>query len=101
MSTKKKGSDAFLMYRGRPLVRKDNIIYYGDTTEKYVVMLQVLDSRDMFDTKVATRVHVELQLTDTDLKARDRIVKKSDKNGLYSAMDIGSVWLDRALTDAK
>lgn len=40
---------------------------------------------------------VQLQLTDPDLKSRDRVVKKSEKNSLYAAMDVASVWLDRAL----
>ena len=46
---------------------------------------------------MATRVSVQLQLTDPDLKSRDRVVKKSEKNSLYAAMDVASVWLDRAL----
>ena len=47
---------------------------------------------------VATRVSVQLQLTDPDLKSRDRVVKKSEKDSLYAAMDVASVWLERALT---
>jgi hypothetical protein len=31
------------------------------------------------------------------LKSRERIVRTSEKNSLYSAMDLGSVWLTRAL----
>ena len=46
---------------------------------------------------VATKVSVQLQLTDPELKSRDRVVKKSEKNSLYAAMDVASVWLDRAL----
>jgi arginyl-tRNA synthetase len=47
--------------------------------------------------EVATKVAVQLQLTDPELKSRDRVVKKSEKNSLYAAMDVASVWLDRAL----
>ena len=46
---------------------------------------------------MATRVAVQLQLTDPDLKSRDRVVKKTEKDSLYSAMDVAAVWLDRAL----
>ena len=46
---------------------------------------------------VATKVSVQLQLTDPDLKSRDRVVKKSEKNSLYAAMDVGCIWLERAL----
>ncbi|MCD8353032.1 MAG: hypothetical protein LUC47_01770 [Clostridiales bacterium] len=86
-----------LTYKGRPIRRKDNLIYYGSMSEKYIIMLQILDTKKVQDLDVATRVSVQLQLTATDLKSRDRVVRKSEKNSLYSAMDLGSVWLTRAL----
>ena len=91
--TKKKN----LEYKGHPIMRKDSLIYYGSMGDKYVVMMQVLDTKKVGEMDVASRVSVQLQLTDPDLKSRDRIVKKSEKEGLYSALDVASVWLDRAL----
>lgn len=88
-----------LTYKGRPLRRKDNLIYYGTMAEKYIIMLQVLDSKKENDLDVATRVSVQLQLTDPDLKSRDRVVKKTEKDSLYSAMDVAAVWLERALAN--
>ena len=58
-------------------------------------MLQILDTKKEQDMEVATRVSVQLQLTDPDLKSRDRVVKKSEKDSLYAAMDVGSIWLER------
>ena len=87
-----------LSYKGHPLRRKDNLIYYGTMAEKYIIMLQVLDTKKVDDMDVATKVSVELQLTDPDLKSRDRVVKKSEKDSLYAAMDVASVWLERALS---
>jgi arginyl-tRNA synthetase len=89
---------AVLEYRGRPLRRKDNLIYYGSMSEKYIIMLQIMETKKVKDLDVATKVSVQLQLTDPDLKSRDRVVKKSEKNSLYAAMDVASVWLDRALS---
>ena len=86
-----------LVYRGHPLRRVDNLIYYGMMSDKYIIMMQVLDTKTVQDLKVATRVSVQLQLTDPDLKFRDRVVKKSEKDSLYAAMDIGAIWLERAL----
>ena len=86
-----------LMYRGRPLRRKDNLIYYGSMADKYIIMLQVMDTKKVNDLDVATRVAVQLQLTDPDLKSRDRVVKKTEKDSLYAAMDVASVWLARSL----
>ena len=47
--------------------------------------------------ELASKVHLQLQLTDPDLKSRDRVVKKSDLPDLFSAIDMGSIWLMRAL----
>ena len=86
-----------LMYKGIPLMRKDNIIYYGSMADSHIVMLQILETEKQQDTEIATKVSVELQLTDPNVRARDRIVKKSTKDGFYTALDVGCVWLKRAL----
>lgn len=87
-----------LSYKGHPLRRKDNLIYYGTMAEKYIIMLQILDTKKVDDLDVATKVAVQLQLTDPDPKSRDRVVKKTEKDSLYTAMDVATVWLDRALS---
>ena len=86
-----------LTYKGHPLMRKDNLIYYGSMADSHIVMLQILETKKVNDIDVATRVSVQLQLTDPAAKSRDRIVKKSEKTGLYTALDFGCVWLERAL----
>ena len=86
-----------LMYKGRPLMRVDNLIYYGSMADSHIVMLQILETKKVGDAEIASRVSVQLQLTDPAAKSRNRIVKKGEKDGLYTALDFGSVWLDRAL----
>ena len=93
--------NAVLMYKGHPLMRKDNLIYYGSMADKYIVMMQILETKKVGDADVASKVSVELQLTDPNVRARDRIVKKSEKDGFFTALDLGSVWLARALKDTK
>ena len=89
--------NAVLMYKGRPLMRKDNLIYYGSMADSHIVMLQILETKQVNGQEVASRVSVQLQLTDPNARSRDRIVKKSEKDGLYTALEFGSVWLERAL----
>ena len=89
--------NAVLQYKGRPLMRKDNLVYYGSMADSHIVMLQILEPKKMGDTDIANRVSVQLQLTDHAAKSRDRIVKKSEKDGFYTALDLGCVWLERAL----
>ena len=86
-----------LMYKGRPLMRKDNLIYYGSMADSHIVMLQILETKTVGDADIASRVSVQLQLTDPAAKSRDRIVKKGEKAGLFTALDFGAVWLERAL----
>ena len=87
----------FLMYKGKPLVRSGNTLYYGDMADKCVIMMQILSTKTVKDLTVADKVQVQLLSTDPDLRMKDRILKKSEKSGLYNAMDIGAIWLDRAL----
>ena len=75
----------------------DNLIYYGTMAEKYIIMMQILNTKKEQDMEVATKVSIQLQLTDPELKSRDRVVKKSEKDSLYAAMDVGCIWLERAL----
>ncbi len=86
-----------LMYKGRPLMRKDNLIYYGSMADTHIVMLQILETKKVGDEDIASKVSIQLQLTDPAAKSRDRVVKKSEKDGLFTALDLGSIWLERAL----
>ena len=87
-----------LMYKGHPLRRIGNMIYYGSMADPYIIMMQVRETKKVQDLEVATKVSVELQQTAPNLKSRDRVVKRGEKDSLYAAMDFGSVWLERALS---
>ena len=92
-----KNANKFLEYRGKPLVRCGNTIYYGNMNDPYVIMLQITSTKTFNDMEIADRVLIQLLNTDPDCRPRERIVKKSEKKGLYNAMDIGTIWLERAL----
>ena len=97
MATKKK--DEFLTYKNRPLVRKGNTIYYGSMSDAFVLMLQVLSTKEVNGIEIADKVSVQLINTDPDVRPHDRIKNKTEKKGLSAAMDIGSIWLERALKE--
>ena len=86
-----------LMYKGHPLMRKDNLIYYGSMADSHIIMLQILETKTVKDVEIASKVSIQLQLTDPAAKSRHRVVKKGEKAGLYTALDFGCVWLERAL----
>lgn len=87
----------FLTYKGRPMVRMGDTIYYGSTADKYIVMLKINSTVKVDGNEVPDKVTVQLLLSDQELKPKDRVVKSSEKQGLYNAMDVGSIWLERAL----
>ena len=87
-----------LTFKGRPLVRCDKTIYYGDMGDKYVAMLQILGKSPFKDTMLPNKVSVQIWSTDDELRPRDRIIKKTEKNNLYDALNIASIWLERQLS---
>lgn len=88
-----------LTYKGRPLVRCNNDLYYGSPGDSHVVFIQILSTEEKDGVQVASKVHVQLLSNDPSLGPKARIIKQSDKPGLYSALDIGYIWLERALAE--
>lgn len=99
MAAEKAKKTQFLTYKGKPLVRSGNTIYYGDMGDKCVIMIQILTTKKFNDLELADKVTVQLLSTDPDVRPKERILKRSEKHGLYNAMDIGAIWLQRALAE--
>lgn len=95
--TKAKSKSKFLTYKGRPLVRSGNTIYYGNMWEKCVVIMQIINTKKAFDNEISGTIAVQLVSTDAKLKINERIIRQTEKEGLYNALDIASIWLSREL----
>ena len=87
----------FSTYKGKPLVRVGDELYYGSMAERFVIRMQIKSKKEVNGMEVADKVAIQLLCTDPDLSPRKQLVKSSEKNGLYLALDIADVWLDRAL----
>ncbi len=92
----KKQKSKYFTYKGYPLVRCKNYFYFGDPSKTHIIFINVLES-DGND--VPTKLSLELLLTDETLPPNERLLKKSEKKSLYEALDIGMIWLTRALKD--
>ena len=92
MSQQKKDKASFPTYKGKPLVRCGDTIYYGSMQDKYVIKLDIKSKKKVGDLDVADKVVVQL-------RTRKQIVKTSEKEGLYLALDIADAWLTRALAE--
>ena len=90
--------DAPLTYKGLPLVRTEDEMYYGNPGEKVIVYLKVLSTKQVGNQTVSDKIHVSLISTDTSLDPIRRMKKQGIKNGLYNALDVGAVWLASELS---
>ena len=96
MAKAKKGKE-FSTYKGRPLVRCGDEIYYGNMEEPYVIRMQIKSKKEVGGEEIADKVTVQLMATDPYLSPRRALIKSSEKKGLFLAMDIADIWLGRAL----
>ena len=87
-----------LTYKGRPLVRCGNDIYYGSMHDPYVVYLQVLTTKKEGNADVADKVHIVLLSTDESKPLPARIVRQANKaGGLFNALTFGDIMLRNQL----
>ena len=88
---------SFFTYKGFPLVRRDDVIYYGNMSDEYVIMLQILQKKKVKDIEVASKIKVYQMSTDDKLNPTEAIKKTSEKESLYEALDLANAWLKRAV----
>lgn len=86
----------FMTYKGYPLVRKGNDMYFGYMSDDYVVMLQADKQQDTDGIAVAQKVRLYQMSTDEKLNPIEAIVKTSERDSLYDALDVAVTWLERA-----
>ena len=90
-------NDKPLMYKGKPLIRQGNVLYYGFPTDNAILCLNIVASEKVGDVSVATKVIVQIQKTGKNLSASEKIIKQGEKKSFYEAFDIGTIWLEREL----
>ena len=90
----------YLMYCDKPFVRENNTICYGDMTDDYVLFMISLTNKTVEGAcgkkvEIPDQILVQILSTDLSKKPAERVVKQFSKSGLYEAMDIGLIWLDK------
>ena len=93
MQTKKKKQ---FSYRGKPVYRLGNTIYYGDFSEKYIAKFDILETKTVGDFETATNVRINIIENSGEL-GTGTVLRKSERPNLYSALDTGEWWLKMAL----
>ncbi len=86
-----------LIYKGKPLLREDDKLYYGDFSENFITVFTITQKSKLKDLDVASKVTIELlEKRGADIKSA-HLIKKAERNSLFEAMDIGCFWLDDIL----
>lgn len=96
-----KKAKEMLLFEGKPLLRDGNVLYYGDFSENFITRFTILETKNVQDLTVATKVSVELlEKSGEDIKTA-RLTKKAERESLYAALDIGVYWLEDILEREK
>ena len=89
-----------LEYKGKPIRRSGNDIYYGSFEDPYIVYLKILSFIPVNGEEIADKINIKLLSNNKALPPAARIIREGTRNGLYNAMEIGAIWLERALADS-
>lgn len=88
---------SYLMYKGRPLVRENNVICYGNMDDEYVLCLTVMSETEQNGKNVPDMVLIQIMKTDENLPAHEKIAKQDIRKGFYEAFELGLIWLERLI----
>ncbi|MCQ2417741.1 MAG: hypothetical protein MJ071_08020 [Oscillospiraceae bacterium] len=83
----------YFTYKSRPVVRKENDLYYGSMAEPYVVMMKLMEGETENDLQQATKVKCYLMKTDQGLSPMQAIKKQAELSSLYEALELAAAWL--------
>ncbi|MDR1754838.1 MAG: hypothetical protein LBR74_08040 [Eubacterium sp.] len=83
----------FAMYKGYPLVRKGKEIYYGNMSDEYVCMISIVSTHKVKDLEIADKIKVMLLHTAAENDAGSMILRNSDRDNLYDALEVSHNWL--------
>ena len=82
-------------YKGKPMVRRGDTIYYGDMKEKYIIVFTIKSKKKVGDLEVADSVSIDL-CTNRGV-GKEKVIKKASRESLFEAIDIAEFWLEDAI----
>ncbi len=91
--TKKKKQ---LTYKGKPIYRQGNRIYYGNLEDDLILVIDIVESENISGHDISKKVAFEIQDNTGEL-GKGATFRKGERENLYKAFDMGSWWLQDAL----
>ena len=84
--------EEYLEYKGRPLVRHEHDLYYGDMSAKYHVHMIVMSEKEIKGTLVPEKIVVQL-IPNGSIMPEKNIMSTS----LADALETADAWLERRI----
>lgn len=94
MATAKKKK--ILTYKGKPLLKCGERIYYGNLEDKCILVLDIAESEKKKDILSSKKIKIQL-MDNTGELGNGQVYRKAERDNLYKALDIGEWWLQDAL----
>ncbi len=85
-------------YKGKPVYRKGNVIYYGDLSKDLILVLEILETEKNGDFEMAKKVKFHIQDNTGEIGCGTNY-RSGERENLYEAFDIGTWWLQDALDE--
>lgn len=85
-------------YKGKPVYRKGNMIFYGDLSKDLILVLEIDESEKLGDYNIAKKVKFHIQ-DNTGEIGKGVNYRSGERDNLYEAFDIGTWWLQDALDE--
>ena len=85
----------YLCYKGRPLVRSGNEMYYGNMIDKYIIFIRELETKKVNNVEVGSKFEIQLRFTDPDIKGKGKIVKSIERASFADSLELAEAWLNR------
>ena len=83
-------NEEFVEYKGRPIVRQGDDIFYGDLSEKYYVYMMIMGDKKSPKADVDIPGTIMVQLLDSKTKKPE---KQKITSGLAEAFEFAEAWL--------
>ncbi|MCC8069477.1 MAG: hypothetical protein LIO71_06985 [Ruminococcus sp.] len=94
-SNENNNKDSFLTYKGYPLVRKQDELYFGNMSDDYFVRMQILHKQSINGINIADKIMVYKVSTNENLDIMKAIIRSGERDSLYEALDLAVAWLKR------
>lgn len=88
-------AESVFTYKGKPMVRRGDTIYYGDLSEKYIIIFTIKSKKMVGDVEVADSVGIDLCMNNGF--GKEKVIKKASRESLFEAIDLAEFWLEDAI----